>query len=350
MLFNKNADKQELAKINGVIFSKYIPTFAVIITVLIAFAIFTMFLPWVQTSHGVGSISALNPEDRLQPIVATVNGRVAKWFIRDGDLVHTGDNIVELIDLDPNNMDRIDVDIGFNKNRVSALQLATDLSQKNYLRQETLYKQGLTSLKDMEASKIAYQKNIADLEYYKSILIKAESGKSKQQSQLIKATRNGFIVNTIPSSQTNIVKIGDPLASFIPESIQTAAEVYISGNDIPLIREGQKVRLVFDGWPSVQFSGWPSVAIGTFAGIVKVVDFASSRGGMFRVMIVEDPAESPWPQDRFLRYGSQTEAFIQLGTVKLGYEIWRQINGFQVSVDSANEDIVNGYSGTKDKK
>lgn len=349
MSFNKDSDRSLLTNIPNTTISRYVPTFAVIIAVLFIFMVFILFLPWIQTSHGVGTLSTINPEDRLQPVVATINGRVDKWFVRDGSLVHAGDNIVELVDLDPENMNRLGSEIELNRSRISALQLATDLSQKNYLRQSTLYKQGLTSMKEMETSKITYQKNLADIEYYKSLLVKLESGKSKQQSQLIKATRDGYIVNTIASSQTNIVKVGDQLATFIPDNIVPAAEVYISGNDIPLVKEGQKVRLVFDGWPSVQFSGWPSVAIGTFAGIVKVVDFASSHNGMFRVMIVEDPTEPDWPTDKFLRYGSRTEAYIQLGEVKLGFEIWRQINGFQVSIDPSAEKAINGIE-TKDKK
>ncbi|MDD3266641.1 MAG: HlyD family efflux transporter periplasmic adaptor subunit [Burkholderiales bacterium] len=349
MSFDKDSDRYLLNTIPNIIVNKYVPTFAGITAILFIFMIFVLFLPWIQTSHGVGTLSTINPEDRLQPVVATINGRVAKWYVRDGSLVRKGDNIVELIDLDPENISRLGSEIELNKSRISALQLATDLSQKNYLRQSTLYKQGLTSMKEMEVAKISYQKNLADIEYYKSLLVKLETGKSRQQSQLIKATRDGFVVNTIASSQTNIVKVGDQLATFIPDNIVPAAEVYISGNDIPLVREGQKVRLVFDGWPSVQFSGWPSVAIGTFAGIVKVVDFASSHNGMFRVMVIEDPTEPDWPQDKFLRYGSRTEAYIQLGEVKLGYEIWRQINGFQVSIDPTAEKAINS-SEAKDKK
>ena len=35
-----------------------------------------------------------------------------------------------------------------------------------------------------------------------------------------------------------------------------------------------------------------------------------------------------WPQDRYLRLGSQARAWVQLSTVKLGYEIWRKLNRF----------------------
>ena len=49
-------------------------------------------------------------------------------------------------------------------------------------------------------------------------------------------------------------------------------ELWARGNDAPLITPGRKVRLQFEGWPAVQFAGWPSVAVGTFGGIVGVVD------------------------------------------------------------------------------
>lgn len=337
MKLNKSSYLRSLQEIEQTSINKYVPSITHVLLLIVILFCFSLFLPWIQTSFGNGAISTINPEDRLQPIVATINGRISKWYVHDGSYVNKGDNIVELIDLDPLNLERIDNDVTFNKSRVEALNSATQLSYKNYIRQQNLYKEGLTSLKDMEMAQITYQKNVADLESYKSTLIKLESSKSKQQSQLIKAVRDGYVVNTIPSSSTEVVKVGDPLAYFIPKDIEPAAEVYVSGNDIPLIKEGQKVRLVFDGWPSVQFSGWPSIAVGTFGGIVKVIDYAASKNGLFRVMVVEDPSEQKWPEDKYLRYGSQAQAYIQLGEVSLGYEIWRQINGFPISTQNKEE-------------
>lgn len=329
---------KSLQEIENIAINKYVPNINTILLIIVLTFCACLFLPWIQTSSGVGTISTINPDDRLQPVVATINGRINKWYVHDGSHVHKGDNIVELIDLDPLNLQRIDNDVEINKSRVDALNSATQLAYKNYIRQQTLYKQGLTSLKDMEIAQINYQKNLADLESYKSTLVKLESTRSKQQSQLIKAIRDGYIVNTVPSSSTEVVKVGDALASFIPDDIVPAAEIYISGNDIPLVKEGQKVRLVFDGWPSVQFSGWPSIAVGTFGGVVKLIDYASSKNGLFRVMIVEDPTEAKWPEDKYLRYGSQAQAYIQLGEVSLGYEIWRQINGFPISTTNKSEE------------
>jgi hypothetical protein len=60
---------------------------------------------------------------------------------------------------------------------------------------------------------------------------------------------------------------------------------------------------------------------------VRFVDSAVSANGRFRVVVVEDPAE-PWPSDRFLRLGGRARGWVRLNEVRLGYEIWRQLNNF----------------------
>ncbi len=84
------------------------------------------------------------------------------------------------------------------------------------------------------------------------------------------------------------VKNGDPLVILVPETPEMAAEVYLPGRDIPLVQEGDPVRLQFDGWPAVQFVGWPSVAIGTFPGKVHLVDPSDTKNGKFRILVTPD--------------------------------------------------------------
>ncbi len=67
----------------------------------------------------------------------------------------------------------------------------------------------------------------------------------------------------------------------------------VVGNDLPLVRVGNHVRLQFEGWPSLQFTGWPAVAVGTFGGEVAVVDPTDDGSGMFRVLVRPDPHDRP---------------------------------------------------------
>ena len=106
------------------------------------------------------------------------------------------------------------------------------------------------------------------------------------------------------------------------------AALQIDGNDLPLIREGDAVRLQFEGWPAVQFVGWPSVAVGTFGGRVFRIDPNADAKGKFRLFVEPDPNDQPWPSEDYLRQGVRAQGWVLLNRVSVGYELWRQINGF----------------------
>ena len=53
--------------------------------------------------------------------------------------------------------------------------------------------------------------------------------------------------------------------------------------------------------------------------------------GNFRVVVTPDnhfAREDGWPDDRYLRQGVRANGWVLLKQVPLGYEIWRQLNGF----------------------
>lgn len=332
----KSEDLNSFKNIDGIQISNFFPRLSILIIILVCSFIGILFLPWIQTSIGNGQITALHPEDRLQQIVSAVNGRVSKWYVRDGSVVKKGDKIAEIVDVDPYLLNRLSADATALQERLSAAVEATRLAQSNFNRQQKLYRDGLSSKREFEVAEINYQKAVADQQYYKSQLIKSQSMLSRQASQIVTTDRDGVVVNTLASSNTKIVKSGDVLANFLPNTNNIAVEIFISGNDVPLVRPGRKVRLVFDGWPSIQFSGWPSVSIGTFGGLVKVVDSAAGNNGLFRVLVEPDPNDIPWPAKNFLRMGAQAQGYIQLNRVLLGYELWRQLNGFPVAINNKN--------------
>ena len=65
------------------------------------------FVPWVHTPSGAGTVIALNPNDRVQEINALVSGRIQEWFVRDGSHVVSGDPIVQIVDNDPQLIERL---------------------------------------------------------------------------------------------------------------------------------------------------------------------------------------------------------------------------------------------------
>jgi len=127
-------------------------------------------------------------------------------------------------------------------------------------------------------------------------------------------------------------------------------ELQIDGNDLPLVRKGDKARLQFEGWPAAQFVGWPSVAVGTFGGKVYLVDPTANDKGQFRVLVEPDPDDRPWPDGQYLRQGVRAQGWILLNTVTVGWEVWRQLNGFPPFREVAEKDTGQPFGPVKRKE
>lgn len=157
-----------------------------------------------------------------------------------------------------------------------------------------------------------------------------------EQYQII-APQSGYIVKTLKAGIGETIKEGGQVATIMPLTDDKAAEMYIKAMDLPFISEGRKVRIEFDGWPALQFSGWPNVSVGTFGGVVQVVDRVESSNGLFRILVKPDPEQEDWPDQ--IRMGSGVKGWVMLDSVPIWYELWRQLNGFPPSVYESGEVI-----------
>jgi multidrug resistance efflux pump len=142
----------------------------------------------------------------------------------------------------------------------------------------------------------------------------------------IKAPQSGYVNRALKSGLGENIKEGTPIVSIMPAVYDIAVETYISPNDFPLIQKGEKVRVWFDGWPTIVFSGWPDLSYGTFGGKIVAVENFISDNGKYRVLIAPDNAEQKWPKQLSIGSGAQTMAL--LDNVPIWYEIWRTLNGF----------------------
>lgn len=252
-------------------------------------------------------------------------------------------------------------------------ELAVALSQ--FERQENLYEQGLKSLTELEQRRLKLQeaqaklvslrnkyeatqaelqnartelnslqaeygdkiaKAEAELSATRSYIYGTQADVAKLQSEYsstkvrsqyyqILAPQDGYLVKTLKAGIGETIKEGEALATIMPINPDLAAELYIDALDLPLIERGDPVRLQFEGWPTLVFSGWPGVSFGTFGGKVAVIDNTATNG-KYRMLVVPDPEQAPWPDA--LRVGSGVYGWALLNTVPIWYEIWRQLNDF----------------------
>lgn len=142
----------------------------------------------------------------------------------------------------------------------------------------------------------------------------------------ITAPQDGYITQAIKTGIGETIKEGSEIVSIMPANIDLAVEIYVAPIDVPLLVKGSNVRVQFDGWPAIVFSGWPSVSYGTYGGKVIAIDNFISENGKYRILVVPDKNDHPWPKE--LRVGGGVNSMMLLKDVPVWYEIWRNINGF----------------------
>lgn len=406
---------------------------AVVFTLMV---IALAFVPWQQSVDGIGRVVAFAPVERQQELDAPIEGRVTRWYVREGSVVKKGDLLLELSDNDPDILTRLEeerraliarkdaavsrgssiqsrqkalgssrtagmsaadsrVTMARERTRaagqlVEAARAAMETAQLNIERQKQLVAQGLTSQRTLELSQLESVKTATEVERALATLqaaqdeaIALQSDRSRVEHDLtaaiddaraseasalaeeataaaelarlevrlarqstmeLKAPIDGTVLRLLTAQGNSFVKAGDGLLVLVPDTTERAVELWIAGNDMPLVSEGRPVRLQFEGWPAVQFTGWPSVAVGTFGARVALIDATDDGAGRFRILVRPEPGE-PWPSTLYLRQGVRVNGWVLLDSVKLGYELWRRFNGFPPTVKPLKAEGTSGKSG-----
>ena len=148
----------------------------------------------------------------------------------------------------------------------------------------------------------------------------------RQSNYYITSPINGIVTDALQTGVGELIKAGDGVVTIVPNKLDLAVETFVMPMDMPLLQIGQEVRVQFDGWPAIVFSGWPNSSYGTFGGKVFAINNDISENGKYRILIAPDPDDIPWPDE--LRVGGGSNTITLLKDVKVGYELWRQLNGF----------------------
>ena len=252
------------------------------------------------------------------------------------------------------------------------LRMASD----QYERQKKMYDEGLVSLTQFQQRSVSYQNALAKktatenklaqtrqeivnvsieqnatIQDYNEKLSKTEGDRFQSMGQIegsdgdiaklenqvanyrarqglyfVIASQDGQVVQINKAGIGEILKDGESIATIVPDKVDYAVEIYIKPVDLPLVKEGQRVMCIFDGFPAIVFSGWPNSSYGTFAGKVIAVENNISANGMFKALVIQDKNEKQWPPK--IKMGTGVQGIAILNDVPIWYELWRNINGF----------------------
>ncbi len=323
-------------------------TVGIILAVGIALSVVALvYVPWVQTASGTGSVTALDPRDRVQNVNALVPGRIDTWYVTDGSVVKRGDPIARIIDNDPLLLDRLKAERAQKLAEIDAAQQAALTAALDVERTGSLFREGLAARRDYEAAQIKVADYRAKIAQSRAAITKVDVDLSRQSAQIVRAPRDGRILRINAGDSATLVKQGDVLATFAPEESGRVVELYVDGRDVPLIQPGRRVRLEFEGWPAIQFSGWPSIAQGMFDGRVRAIDLSASDSGLFRVLVEPAPDRAPWPRQPYVRLGAKVRGWVLMDTVSAGFELWRQLNDFPLQFERPGDAKENPPSQNK---
>lgn len=406
-----------------------------------------LFLPWTQNITGKGLVTTLKPDQRPQTIQSQIPGRIEQWFVREGDYVKKGDTILRISEVksdyfDNRLIERTSEQINAKTSSVNAYQFKVEaldrqilalkeerklkleqvqnkllqsklkvqsdsigfeaaktnirIAERQFKRDETLEKEGLKAVKDVEEKRLKLQSTQAKLIEQENKLLAAKNEVinakveisrvkasyadkiSKAQSDMYTAQSSGFDakaqVSKLENSNSNYkvrnsllfmtapqngfinkalkggigvtFKAGEEIVGIMPAQYDLAVETYVRPIDLPLLHIGEKVRVQFDGWPAIVFSGWPNVSYGTYGAKVVAIENFISSNGKYRILLAPDEKDHTWPEA--IRVGSGARTIALLEDVPIWFELWRQLNSFPPNYYQPNGE-AKGKSDSKKK-
>ncbi len=116
-----------LQSISAVYLNNKKPTIKYWFFSITAFLIVLAFIPWTQNIKSKGYITQLYQQDKPQEIQSPIPGKIAKWFVKDGDLVKKGDTLLQIVEikseyLDPNLVQNTESQLQSKQNAITAYQ------------------------------------------------------------------------------------------------------------------------------------------------------------------------------------------------------------------------------------
>jgi multidrug resistance efflux pump len=326
-----------------------------------------LFLPWTQTIRSTGSVTTLRQEQRPQEVNTIIAGRLAKWHVKEGDVVQQGDTLVQITEikddyLDPKLLQRTQEQltakqqtIDYYRNKIGTAESGIEALQSALVLKQTSLRNKLQQLEikaqsdSAEAAAANNDFKIATLQYNRQRAL-FDSGlvsltQLEQRNQLFqnamakKLSAENKYVNT--RQEMNLVRIemnsaqqeyAEKIAKAEGDRFQSLSQVAAGEGDVAKLQNQYASYSIRNGMYSIIAPQSGQVVSAKKAGIGEII-----KEGETLVQIVPDQIQ--YAVEMYVRP-------VDLPLVMKGQKVQFQFDGFPAIVFSGWPDASYGmFSG-----
>ena len=208
-----------------------------------------------QSIEAVGKVYAKTQVD----VGAQVSGQITKLYVKIGDKVKQGDLIAQIDkDKQQNELDITKAQLESAKAKLESNKISLEIANKQYLREQSLYKAKASSLEMLETQKNNFYSLKASVAELEAQVIQLEISLKNSQKDIayttITAPMDGVIINVaVDEGQTVNANQSTPTIVKIANLDEMEVKMEIAEADVSKLKVGELVKFSILSDPNTKF-------------------------------------------------------------------------------------------------
>jgi len=199
-----------------------------------------LFLPWTQNVRGSGAVTTLYPDQRVQGVQSTIDGRIDLWYVNEGDTVDKGDTIVRITEIkdayfDPKLLERTRAQINAKSGAVDGYQSKIEALERQIVALDNLLEvktqQLVLKIKSDSMNFVAanIEQSIAEIQYLRADTLFSEglNSRAEWEQKMQKWQRsNAYAIKAENDWQQRIAELASTQAEYAEKRAKAESEYY----------------------------------------------------------------------------------------------------------------------------
>lgn len=231
---------EQLDSLNSIKSSGLVLAFRRWLIAIAVIGIVILFLPWTQNVRGSGSVTTLYPDQRVQGVQSTIDGRIDLWYVNEGDTVDKGDTIVRITEIkdayfDPKLLERTRAQINAKSGAVDGYQSKIEALERQIVALDNLLEvktqQLVLKIKSDSMNFVAanIEQSIAEIQYLRADTLFSEglNSRAEWEQKMQKWQRsNAYAIKAENDWQQRIAELASTQAEYAEKRAKAESEYY----------------------------------------------------------------------------------------------------------------------------